>query len=138
MFRSRTLRRAASVATLVSANAALALSAAAQVAPTGGVDTGLETTAKAAFGGNLPAQRDLPTIIGTVIQQAIALVGVLFMALVVYGGFVWMTARGNEQQIEKAKNLLTSAVIGLVIIGAGYAITDFVLRAVTTATTGEQ
>jgi len=46
--------------------------------------------------------------------------------LVIYGGFLWMTARGNEQQVTKAKDLIISAVIGLVIVLAAYAITAYV------------
>ena len=54
-----------------------------------------------------------------------AFIGVIFFVLMIYGGFLWMTARGNEQQVEKAKDLIISAVIGLIIIFAAYAITMY-------------
>ena len=41
---------------------------------------------------------------------------------------LWMTARGNESQAEKAKNLITAAIIGLVIVVAAYSITYFLLE----------
>ena len=44
----------------------------------------------------------------------------------IYGGFVWMTARGNTQAVDTAKDLIYSAVIGLIIVLAAYAITTFV------------
>ena len=96
----------------------------------------LGTAGKIAFGESA-TQRGLEEVIGDIVAPFLGLLGVIFLGLAIYGGYLWMMARGNEQQIEKAKTLLTSAVIGLVIIGAGYAITDFVLRSVTTATTGE-
>ena len=37
-----------------------------------------------------------------------------------------MTARGNEQQVEKAKILLFQSIIGLIIILSAYIITNFV------------
>jgi uncharacterized protein YraI len=37
-----------------------------------------------------------------------------------------MLARGNEQAIEKAKNLIQAAIIGLMIVLSAYAITSLV------------
>ena len=91
------------------------------------IDTGLQKTAQTAFGSKTPPQADLAIIIGNIIKVALSFVGVIFMVLVVYGGFLWMTAGGAEPKIEKAKSILTSAVVGLVIISADYAITQFVL-----------
>ncbi len=69
----------------------------------------------------------LEDIIGTVIYAVLNFVGVIFLGLIIYGGFLWMTARGNEQQVEKAKNILERAVIGLVIVLAAYAISYFLI-----------
>lgn len=102
----------------------------------GAVDTGLEQTATTAFGKNASLSKDLPTIIGTFIKAALSFVGVIFLILVIYGGFLWMTAAGNEQNVTKAKGIITSAIIGMVIIAAGYAITDFVLTNLIYATQG--
>ena len=37
----------------------------------------------------------LPLLIGQIIQQVLALLGVLCLGLVLYGGYLWMMARGN-------------------------------------------
>ncbi len=66
-------------------------------------------------------------IIGQLIKSLIVLMGVIFGVLMVYAGFLWMTARGTEDQIKKSKNILESATIGLVIVVAAYAITTFVV-----------
>ena len=66
------------------------------------------------------------TIAGAIITSALCLMGVLFLIVAIYGGYTWMMARGNEQEVEKAKNIIIYAVIGLVVILAGYAITGLV------------
>lgn len=69
------------------------------------------------------------TIVGRIINVALSLIGVVFLALMVYGGYLWMTDRGNSQQVEKAKKLISAAIIGLVIVVSAYAITYFIVSA---------
>ena len=75
----------------------------------------------------------LPMIIGRIISYILALVGVFFLILTIYGGFLWMTAGGNEDQIKKAKKYLTNAIIGLIIVLAAYSITFFVVDTISSA-----
>lgn len=65
---------------------------------------------------------------GTIITVALQLVGVAFFFLMVYGGFLWMTDRGNEQQVDQARNTIIAAVIGLVVVLGAYAATNFVVN----------
>ena len=44
-----------------------------------------------------------------------------------YAGFLWMTASGNSEQVEKATGILKMAIIGLIIVMAAYSITYFAL-----------
>jgi hypothetical protein len=69
---------------------------------------------------------DIQTTTGTFIKASLALVGTVFLGLMVYGGFLWMTARGAEDQITKSKETIVAAMIGIAIILAAYAITNFV------------
>ena len=69
---------------------------------------------------------DVPTAIGTVVGSVLAFLGIIFFILMIYGGFLWMFARGNEQDVAKAKDLIQSAIIGLIIVLAAYAITAYV------------
>ena len=66
--------------------------------------------------------------IGWAIRPILALVGAIFLALAVYGGFLWTTARGNEEQVKKAQNILTSAVIGAIIVLGAYAVVHLVMK----------
>lgn len=89
---------------------------------------GLNTTAGPTGAGlqTDTAQTDISVIIGKIVGAGLAFIGVVFMILIIYGGILWMTARGNEQQVEKAKELIYAAVIGLVIVLSAYAITYYV------------
>lgn len=64
-------------------------------------------------------------IIGKVIGYILSFLGVIFLILMIYAGYLWMLARGNEQEVERAKNLIRDAIIGLIIVLAAYAITYF-------------
>ncbi len=66
-------------------------------------------------------------IISTIIQVALSFLGVIFLVLMIYGGYLWMMAKGNEEQVTKAKNLIIAAMIGLIIVLAAYAISWFVI-----------
>lgn len=85
--------------------------------------TGLEETAGAA---GLP-KTSLTSIVGNIIRALMAALGLIFFILVIYGGILWMTAAGNDEKITKAKTLLTSAVIGLLIVLSAYAIASYVV-----------
>ncbi len=71
-------------------------------------------------------EKTIAGVTGTVIGQALTLVGLIFLLLMVYAGFLWMTARGEDTQVEKAKKIIFTTVIGLIIVMSAYAITIFV------------
>lgn len=74
--------------------------------------------------------RSLDPVISTIITVVLSFLGVIFLLLMIYGGFLWMTGGGNEQQVAKAKMILVAAVIGLIIVVAAYAITYLVINKV--------
>jgi hypothetical protein len=44
----------------------------------------------------------------------------------IYAGITWMIARGNEQKVAQAKDMIINSVIGIIIVFAAYAITSFI------------
>lgn len=91
---------------------------------------GLEVTRKKTqFSG---VTKTLPQLIGSVISVALSLVGFVFLGLALYAGFKWMTAQGNEKDVTSARDTLINASIGIVLIVAAYAITNFVFTNVIT------
>lgn len=89
---------------------------------------------KAGFETSDSGQDQLVSIIGTVITVLLSLLGVIFLLLLIYGGVLWMTSRGNDEAVTKAKQILTDSIIGLIIILAAYAISRFVIDALVKAT----
>ena len=77
----------------------------------------------------------LMTMIGNIIRTILTLLGVVVLVLVVYAGFLWMTAGGDPEKEKTAKTMLTNAIIGLALILAAYAISDFVVSKLFEATT---
>ncbi|EKE07509.1 MAG: hypothetical protein ACD_18C00064G0008 [uncultured bacterium] len=94
---------------------------------------GLDTTAQSA---GLPMTKDLPTVIGNVLGSALSMISVLFFGLMLFGGMMWMTARGKSENTQKALDLIISAIIGIVIVLAAYAITNFVFSNVISGSGG--
>lgn len=66
------------------------------------------------------------TVVSDVISTVLALIGVLFVVLMISAGFEWMTAAGNETKVDKARSIIKTSFIGLLIVIAAYAITYFV------------
>ena len=81
---------------------------------------------------NLKKITSFPKLAGQVLGVILSMVGVLFFGLMLYGGILWMTARGNEQQTDKALSTIKSAIIGLIIVLSSYILVEFVINAVGT------
>ncbi len=77
---------------------------------------------------------DLLTIIGRIINVFLGILGVICLILFIYAGAIWMTAGGDDKKVDKAKNILINAVVGLVITLSAYAISIFILNLLGAAT----
>lgn len=80
------------------------------------------------------ADTALSAKVGQVINAILGLAGMIFFALTVYAGFLWMTAAGNDEQVSKATDIIKMAVIGLAITLAAYSITFFVVSSIGAST----
>ncbi|MDO8668004.1 MAG: hypothetical protein Q7K35_02795 [bacterium] len=76
----------------------------------------------------------LSDIIGVVIQTFLGLLGVLFLVYMLYAGYNWMIAQGDEEKVTKAKDTIQRAVIGLIIVIAAYAMSFWVFDKLLTRT----
>lgn len=70
-------------------------------------------------------------MMGKIINVALSVVGALFLALMLYGGFLWMTAAGDGGKVDKAKEIIRAAIIGIIIVVSAYVITYFVVQLAT-------
>ena len=70
-------------------------------------------------------EASVTNISGNVVTTVFIVAGLIFFVLMVYAGVRWMTARDKSESVEKARNTMIAAVIGLVILLASYAVTTF-------------
>jgi len=66
------------------------------------------------------------SIVGIVIQAFLGVLGVLFLVYMLYAGYNWMIAQGDEEKVTKAKDTIQRAIIGLIVTIAAYAISYWV------------
>ncbi len=89
-------------------------------------DKQMNATGGKGFGTGMPSQTGLAQVVASVIKAFLGLLGIIFLTLLVYAGYMWLTAQGDEEKVTNAKKTIQRAVIGLVIVTAAYAITYFV------------
>lgn len=70
----------------------------------------------------------LPTVVGGIISMFLGLIGMIFIALVVYAGYNWITARGDVDKIETARDTIRRAIWGVIITFSAYSIGYFLLN----------
>jgi hypothetical protein len=78
--------------------------------------------------------RDPRAIAANVINIMLGLLGVIAIVLILFGGFKWMTAAGNEDKVGEAKKILGAGIIGLLIVLSAYAVSIYILRSYLLAT----
>jgi hypothetical protein len=75
------------------------------------------------------AQGTLGQLITTIIDYFLGILGLIAVCFLIYAGVLMVTAGGNDQEITKAKKIITYAVIGIVIVLLSYTIVQFVTSA---------
>jgi heme/copper-type cytochrome/quinol oxidase subunit 2 len=66
-------------------------------------------------------------MIGQAINIFLSLLGMIFMILIIYAGYKWMMALGREEEVSSAKEIIRSAIMGLIVVLSAYAITFFIM-----------
>ncbi|OJI06541.1 hypothetical protein BK004_02990 [bacterium CG10_46_32] len=77
---------------------------------------------------NISSDAGLYDKIASIINTLLGFVGVVSVVLIIYAGFRWMTASGNEEQITDAKGTIRNAVIGIAVIFLAFVVTNFVTK----------
>ncbi|MBU1034964.1 MAG: MMCAP2_0565 family pilin-like conjugal transfer protein [Patescibacteria group bacterium] len=80
--------------------------------------------------------KDLTQILGQIINVVLGFLGIVLLGYLLYAGFMWMTAGGDSTKVDKAKDMIKNAIIGLVIIVAAFSISSFVLSSLVNVTQG--
>lgn len=95
----------------------------------------LPLTTHAAELYNPLGSRTIPQLIGFFIQALLGISGSIALAMIVYGGFLWLTAGGNPGRIDSGKQTLIWSVLGLLVIFGANILANFVISTLSTATT---
>lgn len=95
----------------------------------GGLSAANDALTQVGSNANLSSASDLPSLLGTGISVFLGILGLFFLILVVWAGFMYLNSKGDKEKAKKAMDMLINAVIGMVIIIAAYAIANFVLGA---------
>ncbi len=75
---------------------------------------------------------DPRVIVARVIQGALSVSGTIALLMFVYGGMLWMTAMGKSDQIDKGKNIIVWAILGILVIASAYIVTTAIFNALAT------
>ncbi len=93
----------------------------------GGVDygnlsnTGLGTT-------------DPVVVASQLINVFLRVLGAITVILMLYGGWIWIWARGNQEEITRAKDIIRGSIIGLLVILSSFGVMQFVFYYLTKIT----
>ena len=90
----------------------------------------------AGAGAGYPAGGDVGDLSGSIINLVnglLTFIGIVFLLMMLYAGWLWMNARGNEEQVAKAKKIFIEAVIGFVIIILSRLFTEFLITQLVTS-----
>jgi len=85
------------------------------------------TTLKSKAFNDLSKISSIDILMSRGINAMIMFMGSIALALIIYAGFLWMTAGGNESKIEKARTIMVWTMLGTVAIGASYAFIRFII-----------
>jgi len=75
--------------------------------------------------------QDLNSIIHTVINVMLFIVGILSVIMIIFGGIRYVTSAGNKTQVDNAKNTIIYAVVGLVVAIVAFALVQWVFTSLT-------
>ena len=69
----------------------------------------------------------LKETIAQVINIVLGFLGIIAVIIILYAGFRWMTAAGNEDKVGEAKKMIVQGAIGLALIFLAWTVADFVI-----------
>lgn len=86
------------------------------------------------YGKTVDDVKEPGQFVGEIVTIFLGFVGTIAFVVFLYGGFLWLTARGNDDQVTRAKKYLTNGAIGTIVIILAYAGTYFITAQIYSAT----
>ncbi len=102
----------------------------------GGAVTALQASALSAYAqiNKVPISagsgyfNDMGTLINSLLRIVMVIAALLVFVYLIWGGIEWITSGGDKTKTEGARNKITSAIIGLIVLAASYAILTLALK----------
>jgi hypothetical protein len=66
-------------------------------------------------------------LVGKIISAILGIIGTIALLMFIYGGFIWMTAAGNEKKVSSGRDILIWAAIGMAVVFTSYAAVKFLI-----------
>lgn len=85
-----------------------------------------QTKAFAEEGAGFGKPEDPRAVAGRIIQYALGVTSILFLAYTVYAGYMYISSAGDSDKIEKAKHIIKYGIIGILVTLSAYGILGFV------------
>lgn len=67
-------------------------------------------------------------LIGQILRIVMAVAGLALLIMLLWGGISWITSGGDKSKAEEARSRITTAVIGMIVLAAAYALLLLVLQ----------
>jgi hypothetical protein len=71
---------------------------------------------------------DFGKMFSSILNVVMLIAAILVFAYLIFGGIQWITSGGDKSKAEEARNKITAAIIGLIIVAASYAVINLVVQ----------
>lgn len=69
------------------------------------------------------------SFVSNIIKWILGIIGIILVAMFVYGGVMYATSAGNDERVETGKKIMIYAVIGVAIIAVAFIASDYIIKA---------
>ena len=73
-------------------------------------------------------EKSLMSNVSMLINVFASVMGFLAIGMIIYGGFMLLTAQGDPAKIKRGKDVVTYSIIGVILVMLAYAIVNFVMN----------
>ncbi len=81
------------------------------------------------------SNNNLVLTVARIIRSFVSLLGILFVVIVLIGGFEWLTSSGEGAQVDKAKVRVIQGITGMIVVLVSFSIAQFIINSIVSATT---
>ena len=72
--------------------------------------------------------KSLMSNVAMLINVFASVMGFLAVGMIIYGGFMLLTAQGDPAKIKRGKDVVTYSIIGVILVMLAYAIVNFIMK----------